>query len=70
MKKQLGIAGTAGIAALIVAATVMPAHAVTYGTPTISLSAGYLSGSVGGVPAHLEAATLYMAPVPGGSVPG
>ncbi|RSS64764.1 hypothetical protein EF912_01625 [Streptomyces sp. WAC07061] len=49
MKKQLGIAGTAGTAALIVAATVMPAHAVTYGTPTISLSAGYLSGSVNGV---------------------
>ncbi|MFF4327693.1 hypothetical protein ACFYZT_14310 [Streptomyces sp. NPDC001591] len=49
MKKQLGIAGTAAAAALIVAATVVPAHAVTYGTPTIALSAAYLSGSVGGV---------------------
>ncbi|WP_443334643.1 DUF3616 domain-containing protein [Streptomyces sp. ZAF1911] len=39
--------GAAGIAALLLAATTMPAQAVTYGTPTISLSASYLSGAVG-----------------------
>lgn len=46
MKKQLG---TAAIAALVVAGTALPAHAVTYGTPTITLSSSYLSGAVGGV---------------------
>ncbi|MDJ0381329.1 hypothetical protein [Streptomyces sp. G-G2] len=47
MKKQLS---TAAIAALMLAGlTNLPAQAVSYGTPTISLSAGYLSGAVGGV---------------------
>ncbi|MFD3466866.1 hypothetical protein ACFWWM_10960 [Streptomyces sp. NPDC058682] len=40
-------AGTAGAAALLVAALTVPAQAVTYGTPTIALSASYLSGAVG-----------------------
>ncbi|MFG2978018.1 DUF3616 domain-containing protein [Streptomyces sp. NPDC048331] len=40
-------AGTAGAAALLVAALTVPAQAVTYGTPTIALSAAYLSGAVG-----------------------
>ncbi|WP_371588933.1 hypothetical protein [Streptomyces virginiae] len=40
-------AGTAGAAALLVAALTVPAQAVTYGTPTIALSASYLSGVVG-----------------------
>ncbi|MET9698065.1 hypothetical protein ABZY31_14230 [Streptomyces sp. NPDC006529] len=45
--KQLG---TAGIAALMLAGLMnMPAQAVSYGTPTIAFSAGYLSGAVGGV---------------------
>ncbi len=42
-------AGLAGAAALLVAGLTTPAQAVTYGTPTISLSAAYLSGAVGGV---------------------
>lgn len=42
-------AGTAGVAALLVAALTAPAQAVTYGTPTIALSASYLSGAVGAV---------------------
>ncbi|WP_240802016.1 hypothetical protein [Streptomyces sp. A1136] len=46
MKKQLG---TAAIAALVVAGAALPAHAVTYGTPTITLSSSHLSGAVGGV---------------------
>ncbi|MFF1781143.1 hypothetical protein [Streptomyces virginiae] len=40
-------AGTAGAAALLVAALTVPAQAVTYGTPTIALSTSYLSGAVG-----------------------
>ncbi|MFJ9647931.1 hypothetical protein [Streptomyces sp. NPDC101206] len=46
MKKQWSITG---IAALLLAAASMPAQAVTYGTPTIALSASYLSGAVGAV---------------------
>ncbi|MEU5806835.1 hypothetical protein [Streptomyces sp. NPDC047718] len=46
MKKQWSIAG---IAALLLAAASMPAQAVAYGTPTIALSASYLSGAVGAV---------------------
>ncbi|MFD6182718.1 hypothetical protein [Streptomyces goshikiensis] len=46
MKKQLGIAAIAG---LVLAGLNLPAHAVSYGTPTIALSAGYLSGAVGAV---------------------
>ncbi|WP_107048464.1 hypothetical protein [Streptomyces sp. NRRL S-87] len=34
---------------MLVAGLTTPAQAVTYGTPTISLSAAYLSGAVGGV---------------------
>lgn len=40
-------AGTAGLAALLIAGPTAPAQAVTYGTPTIALSASYLSGAVG-----------------------
>ncbi|MBT2541267.1 hypothetical protein J7E99_11240 [Streptomyces sp. ISL-44] len=39
----------AGAAALLVAGLTVPAQAVTYGTPTIALSASYLSGAVGAV---------------------
>ncbi|MFD7263340.1 DUF3616 domain-containing protein [Streptomyces sp. NPDC059874] len=46
MKKQLSIAG---IAALLLVAANAPAQAVTYGTPTITLSASYVSGAVGAV---------------------
>ncbi|WP_443333498.1 hypothetical protein [Streptomyces sp. MJM1172] len=46
MKKQLGIAAIAG---LVLAGLNLPAHAAGYGTPTIALSAGYLSGAVGAV---------------------
>ncbi|WP_438315303.1 hypothetical protein ACSHWO_25655 [Streptomyces sp. HUAS TT3] len=46
MKKQWSITG---IAALLLAAASMPAQAVAYGTPTIALSASYLSGAVGAV---------------------
>ncbi|MCX4525215.1 hypothetical protein OG982_05850 [Streptomyces sp. NBC_01551] len=46
MKKQLGIVGIAG---LVLAGLNLPAHAASYGTPTIALSAGYLSGAVGAV---------------------
>ncbi|MEU3773881.1 hypothetical protein AB0F11_11880 [Streptomyces sp. NPDC032472] len=46
MKKQLSLAGIAG---LLLAAAHAPAQAVTYGTPTVVLSAGYLSGAVGAV---------------------
>jgi hypothetical protein len=46
MKKQLSITG---VAALLLAAASVPAQAVTYGTPTIVLSASYLSGAVGAV---------------------
>ncbi|WP_416237614.1 hypothetical protein [Streptomyces sp. NBC_00162] len=42
-------AGIAGAAALLVAGLTVPAQAVTYGTPTIALSASYLSGAVGAV---------------------
>ncbi|WP_442816139.1 hypothetical protein [Streptomyces sp. NBC_01233] len=40
-------AGTAGAAALLIVGLTAPAQAVTYGTPTIALSASYLSGAVG-----------------------
>nr|WP_053672873.1 hypothetical protein [Streptomyces sp. H036] len=40
-------AGTASLAALLIAGPTAPAQAVTYGTPTIALSASYLSGAVG-----------------------
>ncbi|MFE2287213.1 DUF3616 domain-containing protein [Streptomyces sp. NPDC059443] len=48
MKKKLAIAGTAAL--MLAAGTpLVSAHAATYGTPTISLSAAYLSGAVGAV---------------------
>ncbi|MER7760893.1 hypothetical protein [Streptomyces sp. NPDC097619] len=39
----------AGAAALATTAALVPARAASYGTPTLSLSAGYLSGAVGAV---------------------
>ncbi len=42
-----GTAGTAGLAVLLIAGPTAPAQAVAYGTPTIALSASYLSGAVG-----------------------
>ncbi|WP_411106157.1 hypothetical protein [Streptomyces sp. cmx-4-9] len=41
--------GAVGVAALLAAGLAGPAQAVSYGTPTIALSAAYLSGAVGGV---------------------
>ncbi|MFD9573932.1 hypothetical protein ACFWBI_29345 [Streptomyces sp. NPDC059982] len=41
--------GTAALAALLLAGLNAPAQAASYGTPTISFSAAYLSGAVGGV---------------------
>ncbi|MEU7084533.1 hypothetical protein [Streptomyces achromogenes] len=45
MRPRSPLWSAAALALLAAAAT--PAHAVTYGTPTIKLSAGYLSGAVG-----------------------
>lgn len=47
LRRTKAVAAAAGVLALAALGLNSPAHAVSYGTPTIALSASYLSGAVG-----------------------